>query len=257
MINLKNLTLSFNAVRFTVIDGVDLNEKILPYLSSLQTFVFDICTILPSCRTKSSLSTKDLENTFIHWKYSQVNCSVDHFSNGLAYCHIYSIPYKMTHFMYLTNTIRNQNQYFQFVITLILYDTRPFEHDFFEWMSKAVPRLKYLTIEISTPQLKQNEYGSMGKKTCISYNHLTRLRVFQANIDYVYQFLCHTKAYVPQLNVLEIQYEKLITVTNNFSSPATRINCSQLKELRCQEAIVYPQHFHHYFPSLLINSNAK
>ena len=251
MINLKKLSLSLNVVRLTVIDGVDLNEKILRYLSSLQTFVFDICTILPPYEAKSLLSTKDLEKTFTHWKYSQVNCSVDQYSNGLTYYHVYSIPYKMTHFMFLTNTIRNQNQYFEFVITLVLYDDRPFEHDSFEWISKAVPRLKYLTIEISAPQLKQK------KETSISYNHLTRLRVIKTNIDYVYQFLCHTKAHVPQLNVIEIQYDQLFIVTNDFSSPATRINCSQLKELRFREAIVYPQHFHDYFPSLLINSNMK
>ena len=233
-----------------MIDGIHLNEKILRYLSNLNTFIFDICTILPPYQAKPLLSTKDLENTFIQWKYSQVNCSVDHFSTGLTFCHIYLTPHRMPHFMYLTNSICNRKNYFQFVITVILYDTRPLEHDFFEWMSKAVPRLKHLTLESLAPQVKKDE-----NDPCISYNHLALLKFVRIHIDYIHQFLCHTKAYVPQLHTLEVQYDKLVTITNNFTSHETRVNCSQLKQLEFEESIVYPEHLHDYFPCLFVNSN--
>ena len=259
MINLEKLTLSFNAMRSTMIDGMDLNEKILCHLLNLDTFVFDICTIMTICQTNDFSLRKDLENTFIHWKYDPVACSIDLLSNGLTYCRIYSIPYQMPHLINLTNSIRHHNHYFQFVITLILHDIRPFEHHFFKWMSKAVPRLKDLTVINSTPQSKRYQNESMEKQSCISsviaYNHLVQLEFIHAHTDYVDQFLYCTKAYVPQLNTLEIQYDKLVLVTNNFTNDATRINCSQLKQLRFDEFIAYPEHFPNYFPSLIINSS--
>jgi len=198
MISLNKLRLHFNAIRFTMIDGINLNENIVRYLSNLHTFVFDICTILPRSPKNSFLSTADLEKTFTHWNYCPVNCSVDHFSTGLTYCHMYSIPYRTTHFMYFTNTIRNQNPCF----------------------------------------------------TTISYNELVLLRLIFAHIDYAYQFLHHTKAHVPQLRTIDIRYDKLITVTNNFTNPGTKVNCSQVKQIRFEEILVYPEHFHDYFPSL-------
>ncbi|CAF1478142.1 unnamed protein product [Adineta steineri] len=211
--------------------------------SRVNKFLFHICTIMPTYQTNNFLSTNDIQNTFINWKYSQVGCSIDRFSNGITYCHIYSIPFQMTNFMYLTNSIRND--YFQFVINLTLYDTRPFEYDFFQWMSKAIPLLRYLTLSNFLPQVKKLE-----NQSCIPYNRLVRIRFTRAHIDYIYQFLCHTKAYVPQLSILKIQYDKLVTITNNFTNVTTQINCSQLKQLLFDEIIVYPEHFHDYFPCL-------
>jgi len=241
-------------MRLTVVDGIDLNERIHRHMSNLNTFIFDICTIIPIRQTNDFLSTKDVEKTFINWKYSQVGCSIDHLSNGYTYCHIFSIPFRMTRFMYLMNNIRIRNYHFQFLITLILYDTYPFEHDFFEWMSGAVPLLKYLTINNSTTQVKKHQNqpieGKIHISSKISYNYLVRLRLTHAHIDYVYQFLCHTKAYVPQLDALEIQYDKLVSVTNHFTNDVTRINRSQLKQLRFNEINVYPEHFHDYFSCL-------
>ncbi|UJR07088.1 hypothetical protein I4U23_011376 [Adineta vaga] len=244
MINLKKLTCSFYIIRLKVIDGVDLYGRILCHMLNLDQFLFDICTIMPTCKANNFLSTNDIEKTFINWKYSQVGCSIDRFSNGNTYCHIYSIPFQMTYFMYLTNSIQNHS--FQFVINLTLYDTRPFEYEFFQWISKAIPLLKYLTLDNFLPQIEKVE-----NQLCISYNHLIRLRFTRAHIDYVYQFLCHRKAYVPKLSILKIQYHKLVSVTNNFTNVITQINCSQLKELLFDEIIVYPEHFYHYFPCLI------
>lgn len=84
----------------------------------------------------------------------------------------------------------------------------------------------------------------------ISYNELVLLRLIFAHIDYAYQFLHHTKAHVPQLRTIDIRYDKLITVTNNFTNPGTKVNCSQVKQIRFEEILVYPEHFHDYFPSL-------
>ena len=50
--------------------------------------------------------------------------------------------------------------------------------------------------------------------------------------------------------LLKIQYDKLVTVTNNFTNDATQINSNQLKQLIFDELIVYSEHFHQYFPCL-------
>jgi hypothetical protein len=251
MPNLNNLTLCVKIIRLTTIDGIHLNEEIVNHKLHLNTFIFHICTIMRTSETNHFLTTNDIQNTFINWKYSPVVCCIDHFSDGYSYCHIYSTPFQMTRFMYLTNSFRGQH--FQFVTTLVLYDTRPFEHDFFEWTSRASPLLKYLTIHNLTPQENKCQIEVVNDKKIspkISYLQLIRLRFTHAHIDYVNQFLRHTNAYVPCLDILKMEYEQLATVTNNFTSDSTRINCGQLKQLLFNELIVYPENFYLYFPLL-------
>jgi hypothetical protein len=133
-----------------------------------------------------------------------------------------------------------------------LYDTRPFGHDFFQWISQAFPLLKYLKINNLIPQKNQCQIESINGKQIsskISYLHLIRLSLTHAHIDYADQFLCHTKTYVPSLKTLQIQYAKLVIVTNNFTNDATRFNCGQLKYLLFDIRPVYPKHFKLYFPS--------
>ncbi|CAF1462450.1 unnamed protein product [Adineta ricciae] len=241
MINLKKLTLYLYTLRLKVIDGIVLNENILCHMLNLDKFIFHICMFMPTCYTNDYVSTNHIENTFINWKYSQVGCSIDHLSNATSYCHIYSIPIQMTYLMYATKSIRNH--YFPFLFDLTLYDTRPFEYDFFQWLSKAIPLLKYLTVDNFQAQVNKFE-----NQSCILYNNLVRLRLTHAHTDYAYQFLCDTKARVPKLSILKIQYDKLVIVTDNFTNITTQINCNQLKKLIFDEIIVCPEHFHDYFP---------
>ncbi|CAF1099572.1 unnamed protein product [Rotaria sordida] len=252
MPNLNKLTLCLNIMRLIVIDGIHLDEEILSHMLYLNTFIFHICTIMSTSETNYFLSINDIKNTFHNWKYSPVNCCIDHFSNGFTYYNIYSIPFKMTRFMHLTNSFRGYH--FQFITYLTLYDTRPFEYDFFEWISQSFPLLEYLLVHNSVPQENKGQIESINNKkpsSNISYLYLTQLRLSYAHIDYVDQFLCHTNTYIPRLKSLGIQYEKLVTVTNNFTNDATRLNCSQLKQIIFDELLVYPKHFYLYFPSLI------
>jgi hypothetical protein len=147
--------------------------------------------------------------------------------------------------MFLTNSFRGQH--FQFVTNLSLYDTRPFEHDFFKWLSHAFPLLKYLIVHNLTSQVNNCQTQTINDKQ-ISYLHLVRISLIHAHIDYANQFLRDTDTFLPNLHTVTIQYEKLVIVTNNFTSDATRIICNQLRELVFNELIVYPEHFHLYFP---------
>jgi hypothetical protein len=152
---------------------------------------------------------------------------------------------------YVTNSFFGSNS-FDLVIDMRIADIRPFEHVYFNWIARALPLLKYLTINNMTPQEHKIEIETMNDNQN-SANHFPRLisiTLIEAHIDYVNEFLRHTNSHVPCLLQLRINYDKLVTVTNNFTSDLTRINCAQLKKLMIEEEIVYPKHFYLYFPFL-------
>ncbi|CAF1119132.1 unnamed protein product [Rotaria sordida] len=251
MPNLNSLTLHLNIKQSKVIDGIHLNEKILRHMLHLNTFIFNICAIVLTSEINHFLSTNDIENTFINWKYSPVICCVDHLSDRYTYSHIYSAPFKMNCFMYLTNSFHDHH--LEYVIDLVLYDTNPFEHEFFEWISQGFPLLKHLTVNNLTPQKQKYQIESVNDKQIfskISYLHLVRLKLTDAHINYADQFLRDQNAYVPCLHALTIQYEQLVTVTNNFTNDATRFNCRQLTKIKFDKLPIYPEHFYLYFFSL-------
>ena len=250
MPNLKELTLGLTVTRMTFIDGVHLNTEILTRLSKLTKFIFHIYTTMPLIYPHDDRSTDDVQKTFDHWKYGRVNCHVDYFEDKAGQCHIYSIPYTMERITGVTNNFFGNS--FHLVTDLWLFDVRPFEHVFFNWISRASPLLKYLTINNKTQQEHNAETESLGKSQT-STNHfprLTRITLINAHTDYVNEFFCRTKSHVPRLSSLRINYEKLVTVTKNFTSDSTRFNCAQLKKLLVEEKMVYPRCFYEYFPLL-------
>jgi hypothetical protein len=132
---------------------------------------------------------------------------------------------------------------------LTLYDARPFKHEFFQWISRAFPLLKYLKINNLTSPKSKYQIESFSEKQIsskISYLYLIQLQLFHAHTEYADQFLNYANAYVPRLQTLAIQYDKLITVTNNFTNDTTRLICNQLKQLFFGRLLVYPEHFYPY-----------
>ncbi|CAF1408422.1 unnamed protein product [Adineta steineri] len=109
MPNLKTLTFGLNIVRLTVIVSLYLNEELLIHMKYLNKFIFHICTVLPDFEANYFLTTNDIKNTFLNWKYSSVSCCIDHFSDGYSYYHIYSTPFQMTDFMCLSNSFCGQD----------------------------------------------------------------------------------------------------------------------------------------------------
>ncbi|CAF3627527.1 unnamed protein product [Adineta steineri] len=251
MPNLETLTLDLYIIGRPIIDGLHLNEKLLIDMKYLNKFIFHICTILITSETNYFLTTNDIKNTFLKWKYSPVNCCIDHFSDGFGYCHIYSTPFQMTHFTCLSNSFHGQD--FLYVTNLWLFDGRPFEHDFFEWLSQACPSLKDLIIDNLTPQANKRQVTIIDDKQIfskISYLHLFKLKLVDAHIDYVNQFLCYTNTYLPTLHILIIQYDKLVAVTDNFTNDAKQINCSQIERIVFDQSLVLTKDFYDYFPCL-------
>jgi hypothetical protein len=76
------------------------------------------------------------------------------------------------------------------------------------------------------------------------------LKLETAHVDYAEQFLLEKNTYLPRLMNLNIGFESLAMVTNNFTNDAARINCAKLKCLNIDEPFVRPENFHQFFPLL-------
>ena len=250
MPNLKELTLGLIVTRSIFIDGVHLDIEILTRLPELTKFIFHIYTMMPLIAPHDHRFTNDVQNTFNHWKYGRVNCHVDYFTDKAGQCHIYSIPYPLERISGVTNSFFGNS--FHLVIDLRLFDIRPFEHDYFNWISRGLPLLKYLGIDNMTQQQRSVEIESLSNNSN-SINHFLRLvsiTLTEVHTDYINEFLCQSKSHVPRLSSLKIKYAQLTSVTENFTSDSTRFNCAQLKKLLIEEEMVYPRHFYIYFPLL-------
>ncbi|CAF4098336.1 unnamed protein product [Adineta steineri] len=71
-----------------------------------------------------------------------------------------------------------------------------------------------------------------------------------AHADYAEQFLIDKYCHLPCLLNLDIDYESLVLVTNNFTNDAIHLTCSKLTNLRINEPLVPPKTFYQYFPLL-------
>jgi hypothetical protein len=252
MVYLKHLTLNFTAVdQSRFIDGNHINNEIVSHMPQLNTFKFHIVTVGRTVDMEYEQSCDDIKYTFINWKRSEVKCYVDYFSNNIGKCHIYTCPYNFSYIDGVSNSFRGA--LFKNVTKMKLYDKRPFEYDFFEWISKACLYLRHLIIVNSTPQQHRCSNDATSRQhilPTIHYSHLICLILILGHIDYVDQFLHDEKTCIPNLGKLKIKYEHLVTVTNNFTNGKTRINCAKVKRLYVDESIVYPENFYHYFPLL-------
>ena len=95
-----------------------------------------------------------------------------------------------------------------------------------------------------------NSQPQKEKQESITFSHLVALNLYLAHRDYAKQFLIEKYCQMPCLVDLEIGYELLAIVTNNFTNDATRLICSQLTNVNLDISFVPSKEFHQYFPSL-------
>jgi hypothetical protein len=252
MLNLKNLTLHIRTNnRSQFIDGIHLENEILYHMSQLNTFNFHITTHIITSDIQYRQSLDDIQRTFNKWKFGEVKCCVDYFPDDTGQCHIYSVPYKFPYILDVTNSFRGH--LFKCVRQLKLSDQRPFEHDFFYWVANAFSNLKYLMVTNRIPQERKRSNDITNDQHAfpiIHYPKLVRLNLGLAHIDYVYQFLCDENTRISVPLSLKVDYEHLVTVTNNFACEVTRANCSKVETLKTDKSFVYPESVYLYFPLL-------
>jgi hypothetical protein len=124
-------------------------------------------------------------------------------------------------------------------------DTRPFELEFFEIISKSFPFLRQLSMRNNEQQTNKQH-----SSTFVIFPHLRSLNLTLAHIDYVEQFLLKKTTHLPSLMYLRIKYESLVIITNHFNNNPIEFNCTQLKFLSIVEPFVRSENFHLYFPQL-------
>ncbi len=233
------------------VDGAHLHNNVLAYMPQLHSCKFYISTEGVVTDLIHRKSIDDIQQTFIHRIYGQTACIIDYYRPWIAICHVYSLPFQFTRL----ENIRNQFPYVVLhnVTHLSAYDTVPMKHEFFMRISRAFPMLKCFVLVNETPQTwNHNKRESDGNSlySVIEYSHLISLNIIRVNEDYVHQFLLETRTYLPHLTELKVMYDRLKIVTMNFTSDATRRNCSKLKRLFFEKSERLSKDIYQYFPSL-------
>ncbi|CAF3027084.1 unnamed protein product, partial [Rotaria sp. Silwood2] len=247
-INLEELKLYLLIEVFNLnyIDSIQLYDELLCHMKKLNNFIFNIQTRDFRCKTKINLSSnEDIQRSFIERGiYQQIASYIHNSSKIESKCHIYSLPYQFEYLLEINNCF--PGDMFHTVRYLVVIDQYPFEHKFFQFISRGLPFLEILHIRNNKPQ-KDKQYSST---ELITFHHLKLLNLKLAYVDYVEQFLLNKVTYLPHLFNLYIKYESLIMITNNFTIDTTYFNFSRVKDLDLDQSFLHSENFHQYFPLL-------
>ncbi|CAF4626468.1 unnamed protein product [Rotaria socialis] len=232
MLNLEKLHLYlFVCGRETFIDGNEMKFNIANHLNHLNTFTFNIYSFIDFNSEINLLpSNEHIRRSFENFQFNQISSFVDYFPKSeLGQCHIYSHPYTLEHFDTITNNF--SGGIFQFVRKILLFDERPFEHEFFLQISQSFPVLQKLSVVNRTRQnnkLLRRSKAVSRNLLIIEFPHLTELDLAAAHLDYVKQFLFDTKTCLPN-DVRFLVYSRLLRkATRNFTRNTTKQNCSKV-----------------------------
>jgi hypothetical protein len=254
MLHLEKLTLSLRVRdRTSFINGTHLDYYILSKMVHLHTFIFDIVTECVMIYAQPELSPDDIRRTFIE-KGHHVDCYIDYHYRNIGRCHVYSLPFNMERIRHITHSFPG-GMFMNVRVLRMCDDYHSFEHGFFAQISRSFPLLSRLTL-CNTTEQKEKPSRQLVKpeelSSIIEYSHLVELNCACVHIDYVEQFLSNSNTRLPCLNKLDVQYEHLVTVTENFTRDTTRINCAKLKHITFDHkvAMVHSKNFYLYFPLL-------
>ncbi|CAF2805636.1 unnamed protein product [Rotaria sp. Silwood2] len=149
MINLKKLTLFLSVLTryWTYIDGIQLHDQILIYMSQLNKFTFSINTTVVNEDKNIKIdlpSNEDIQRSFIGKGYGQVGSYVHYRKKyNVGTSHVYSLPYQFEYFLDLNNSF--QGDMFDTVQCLTMTDGHPFEHNLFKLISQCFPFFERVT----------------------------------------------------------------------------------------------------------------
>ncbi|CAF4130900.1 unnamed protein product, partial [Rotaria magnacalcarata] len=253
MSHLEELTLYLCIYNRSIfVDGTHLYNEILIHMPQLRTFIFYIRTKIDIGNSIHQLSVNDIQQTFNKIQCQEVGCILN-YNSVTSICHVFSLPFSFDCLEWIGNTFPNIT--FNHVTFLKVFDSVVFKHEFFIRVARSFPLLKEFFVINCTSQFlfwkrKNLQFQDSQSYSIVEFSHLTSLNISHAEIDYVEQFLNSTKTSLPCLTKLEVNYDNLIYVTENFTRDATRVNCSKVKWLIVERSIVYLKDIHHYFPSL-------
>ncbi|CAF4029189.1 unnamed protein product [Rotaria sordida] len=251
MSNLEELTLNItNEERNTFMDGTQLNNEIIVHMPRLSKFTFHICTKIELHHLVNYLSSDDIQRTFTNTRYQQMGCILS-YTAGRAICHVFSLPYMFDRLNYIGNNFLPI--VFTHVRRLTVHDKVPFQHEFFVRIARFFPLLKvFHVLNFQSQKVVSDKRNSTDNElfSIVEYPHLVTLSLFLSHIDYVEQFLNETKTHLPCLTTLEVNYDRLTIVTENFTRNITRLNCAKVEQLCIRTIIVHSKDVYEYFPLL-------
>ncbi|CAF1565991.1 unnamed protein product, partial [Adineta steineri] len=226
-------------------DGIQLYNELLCHMNKLIKFTFNIQTIVYRRNNNISFSSnEDIQRSFIGKEiYKQIDSYININSRIQSKCHIYSLPYQFEYLLEINNSF--PGGMFHSVRYLVVIDVIPFEYQFFQIISHDIPFIEILHIRNNKPQ-KYKQYSST---ELITFHHLKHLDLRLAHDDYAEQFLLKKVSYLPYLFNLDIKYESLIMITNNFTIDTTYFNFSRVKDLDLDQSFS-SEKCHQYFPML-------
>ena len=162
-------------------------------------------------------------------------------------CHVFSIPYA---FDFLHMFGKNFGKMiFTNVTRLALLEYAPLEYEFFFRLAQSFPFLRTLRI-VNWESDRLRLQDDIQSNSFVEYPYLRRLDVSRAHIIYIEQLLHYSTTHLPRLTELQIKYDCLKIVTNDFTRDTTRMNCCKIKILECSQTIEHSDEFTRYFPSL-------
>ena len=227
------------------INGKHFKEHIFNRLSRLNSFEFDIHSIM-SLRDQTIFPSKeDIQQTFTDFPYGPVTSYVDYFIDKKeGECRISSNRSEMQYYQKVSNHF--PGGLYQHVYMVFLYDERPFEHEFFLRISQSFPLMKelHLTNHQSQKSINDNQH-----KPIIKYNSLIQLDLTRVHDDYLEQFLSDRRTSFHKKICLSINYKSLERVTHNFTRDDTRINCGKMSRIYFYEKEEDSKVLRDYFPS--------
>ena len=233
MINLEKLSL-FLVIdcerRF--IDGNHLKENVTRHMPRLEDFTFNIRSIMPLDVDPVHLpTTEDIRCTLTDLTKYPVVSYVDYFRNdGHGHCHIYTCPYSLIDYEYVSNNL--PNRLFANVRRLSLFDERPFEHSFFLRLAQSFPSMTILTVKNEAAQLEKQDQQSCNdneRVPMIRYPSLRNLNLPCVHDDYVEQFFFSTRTCFSNGMHVGVHPSQLKRVTHVLMRDETRINYSKVK----------------------------
>ncbi|CAF1589247.1 unnamed protein product [Rotaria magnacalcarata] len=251
MSNLEKLGLYLSIfVNERFVDGNNLKKNILNRMLQLNQFKFYIHSRMFINNEMNLPSKQDVQQTFEDFKDNQIISYVDYFlERKKGHCHVYSCPFLMKYYEGITNNF--PGGLYPYVSVVSLHDENPFEHEFFIRITQSFPFMEKLTLINRHAQNQKQPYKSVNDIQNLSiakYSYLTELDIRQVHDNYIEEFLCNTKTYLQNDILLEVNFNSLERVTNNFTRDDTRINCGKINEIYLFSDVKYSKTLQNYFP---------
>lgn len=245
MSNLEKLSLFIKCIREqSFVDENNFKTNVINHLPRLKTLNFNIYSFIDNPDQMNFFSNEDSRKTLKEFSNTQIISCVDYFPDeNQGQCHIYSYPFTLITYEYITNSF--PGGLFTHVREIVLFDERPFEHGFFLRIRNSFPFVKDLTVTNWKAQCQKSMNDNR-----IHYHHLTTLVLLDVHDDYIEEFLLDTKTSLPFNLSLQVDYQSIRRVTHDFRRIETRINCSKINCVYLDRVRQFSKHFRNYFRTI-------